>query len=72
MIDSMLAMLAVGKKYIPAAELVHMRPIPERPFGAGLGRAREAMAGWVRDLGILDRDHQAKHTGTNRLRRLRT
>ncbi|CAK9021018.1 unnamed protein product, partial [Durusdinium trenchii] len=22
-----------GKKYIPAAELVHMRPIPERPFG---------------------------------------
>jgi len=37
----MLAMLAVGKKYIPAAELVHMRPIPERPFGAGLGRARE-------------------------------
>ena len=23
-----------GRKYIPAAELVHMRPIPERPFGA--------------------------------------
>jgi hypothetical protein len=38
--------------------------------GKGPGRAREAM-GWVRDLGILDRDHQAKHTGTNRLRRLR-
>eukprot|EP00434_Breviolum_minutum_P036381 symbB.v1.2.032233.t1/scaffold3840.1/size49441/1 len=24
---------ASGRKYIPAAELVHMRPIPERPFG---------------------------------------